>query len=58
MGFLTMNFLSLEKGKGGYENILVVTDAFAKFAWAFPIRNQKAITVAKASLGDDTDAIL
>ena len=42
-----MDFLSLEKGKGGYENILVVTDAFTKFAWAFPARNQKATTVAK-----------
>lgn len=47
MELLAMDFLSLEKGKGGDENILVVTDAFTKFAWAFPARNQKAITVAK-----------
>ena len=47
MELLAMDFLSLEKGKGGYENILVVTDAFTKFAWAFPARNQKATTVAK-----------
>ncbi len=47
MELLAMDFLSLEKGKGGYENILVVTDAFTKFSWAFPTRNQKATTVAK-----------
>ena len=42
-----MDFLSIERGKGGYENILVVTDSFTKYAWAFPTRNQKATTVAK-----------
>ena len=47
MELLAMDFLSLEKGKGSYENILVVTDAFTKFSWAFPTRNQKATTVAK-----------
>ena len=46
MELLAMLFLSLETGKGGYENILVVTDAFTKFSWAFPTRNQKATTVA------------
>ena len=47
MELLAMDFLSLEKGKGGFENILVVTDSFTKFSWAFPTRDQKAITVAK-----------
>ena len=42
-----IDFLSLEKGKGGFENILVVTDSFTKFSWAFPTRDQKATTVAK-----------
>lgn len=37
MELLAMDFLSLEKGKGNYENILVVTDAFTKFSWAFPL---------------------
>ena len=46
MELLAMHFLSLETGKGGYENILVVTDAFTKFSWVFPTRNQKATTVA------------
>ena len=47
MELLAMDFLSIERGKGGYENILVVTDSFTKYAWAFPTRNQKATTVAK-----------
>ena len=47
MELLAMDFLSIEKGKGGFENVLVVTDSFTKFAWAFPTRNQKATTVAR-----------
>ncbi|KAK3727208.1 hypothetical protein QZH41_007713 [Actinostola sp. cb2023] len=47
MELLTMDFLSLERGKGGYENILVVCDTFTKYTWAFPTRNQKSKTVAK-----------
>ena len=44
---LAIDFLSLEKGKGGFENILVVTDSLTKLSWAFPTRDQKATTVAK-----------
>lgn len=47
MELLAIDALSLEKGKGGFENILVVTDSFTKFSWAFPTRDQKATTVAK-----------
>lgn len=47
MELLAIDFLSLEKGKGGFENILVATDSFTKFSWAFPTRDQKATTVAK-----------
>ena len=47
MELLAIDFLSLEKGKGGFENILVVTDSFTKFSWTFPTRDQKATTVAK-----------
>ena len=46
MELLAMDFLCLETGKGDYENILVVTDAFTKCSWAFPTCNQKATTVA------------
>ena len=44
---LAMDFLQLEKGKGGYENVLVVTDSFMKFIWAFATRSQKANVVAR-----------
>ena len=47
MELLAIDFLSLEKGKGGFENILVVTDSFTEFSWAFPTRDQKATTVTK-----------
>ena len=47
MELLAIDFLSLERGKGGFENILVVTDSFTKFSWVFPTRDQKATTVAK-----------
>ena len=47
MELLAIDFLSLEKGKGGCEHVLVVTDSFTKYSWAFPTRNQKAPTVAK-----------
>ena len=47
MELLAIDFLSLEKGKGGFEHVLVVTDSFTKYSWAFPTRNQQASTVAK-----------
>ena len=43
-----MDFLSLERSKGGYENILVITDHFTRSAKAVPTRNQTAQTTAKA----------
>ena len=47
MELLAIDFLLLEKGKGGFEHILVVTDSFTKYSWEFPTRNQQASTVAK-----------
>ena len=42
-----MDFLSLEESKGGYGNILVITDHFTRYSTAIPTRNQTAITTAK-----------
>lgn len=47
MDLICIDFLSLEPDSSGYENILVVTDHFTKYAQAFPTRNQKTSTVAK-----------
>ena len=43
-----VDFLSLEKSKGGFEDVLVITDHFTRYAKAVPCRNQKANTTAKA----------
>ena len=42
-----IDFLSLERSKGGRENILVITDHFTRYTQAFPTRNQLAKTTAK-----------
>ena len=43
-----MDFLTLENSKGGFGNILVLTDHFTKYAVAIPTRNQTARTTADA----------
>lgn len=47
MELLCVDFLSLERSKGGFEHILVITDHFTRYAQAFPARNQLAKTTAK-----------
>ena len=47
LGLVCIDFLSLERSKSGYENILVITDHFTKYAQAFPTRKQTASTKAK-----------
>ena len=42
-----IDFLSLERSKGGCEHILVVTDHFSRYAQAYPTRDEKATTVAR-----------
>ena len=44
---VSMDYLKLEQDAAGYHNILVVTDVFTKYAFAFPTRNETALTTAK-----------
>ncbi|KAI4905787.1 hypothetical protein NFI96_005828 [Prochilodus magdalenae] len=44
---ICIDFLSVEKSKGGFENILVVTDLFSRWAQSYPTKDQRAETVAK-----------
>ena len=45
---LAVDMLKLDKGKGGFESVLVATDVYSKFSIAVPCRDEKATTVARA----------
>ncbi|XP_068607149.1 uncharacterized protein [Brachionichthys hirsutus] len=49
---LAIDFTLLEPSRGGYENVLVMTDVFSKFPVAVPTRDQRASTVAQVLLAE------
>ena len=45
---VSMDFLTLEKSKGGFQHILVMIDHYTKYALAVPTKNMTAKTMATA----------
>uniref|UniRef100_A0A3B3C2E1 Integrase catalytic domain-containing protein n=1 Tax=Oryzias melastigma TaxID=30732 RepID=A0A3B3C2E1_ORYME len=48
MHIVAMDFLSLSRPTDRFQNILVLTDLFTKYAWAVPTADQTAISTARA----------
>ena len=47
MEILCSDYLKVERSKGGFEDVLVITEYFSRYAQMFPTRNQTARTTAR-----------
>ena len=45
---MAIDFVKVDKGQGGYEDVLIMTDVYTKFVQDVPCKDQLATTVAKA----------
>ena len=43
---VAIDFVKIDKGRGGFEDVLVITDAYTKCSQAIPCKDQLAVTVA------------
>ena len=44
---LAVDFVKVDKGRGGFEDVLIMTDVYTKFSQATPCKDQSAVTVAR-----------
>jgi len=55
---IELDFLSLGRPQDPYQNILVMTDMFSRYAWAIPTRDQTARTTARSTVPSSSFGVL